>query len=196
MIKHVNIVHISLTVLYVSIHSSWLVCLLTVFKLTFPLPYYFSCNLFIEEIRSFVLQFPQVQVGHNFTTSARHMQPGLPSLIYHSAPRTLRSGNTELPKVPGTYHAVRHFCARAMAPLFPPNTLLAHSALYSEDSGKIISCSPLSHTYPPQLAPLVPRCMRGSLEASLISSFHSFCHSSSVYTSPDCVKDRHWISSN
>lgn len=53
----------------------------------------------------------------------------------------------------------------------------------------LLACS-ITNTYPPPLVPLVPRCILGSLEASLINSFHSFCHSSSVYTSPDYERNR------
>lgn len=51
--------------------------------------------------------------------------------------------------------------------------------------GIAIFCLMKRPTYPAQLPLLVPKCIRGSLEANLISSFHSFCHSSSVYTRPD-----------
>lgn len=39
--------------------------------------------------------------------------------------------------------------------------------------------------YPPLVLPFLLRWVRGSLEANFSSSFHSFSHSSSVYTSPD-----------
>lgn len=45
-------------------------------------------------------------------------------------------------------------------------------------------------THPPAEPAFLPRCVRGSLEASFSSSVHSRSHSSSVYTSPDCAEGR------
>lgn len=45
-------------------------------------------------------------------------------------------------------------------------------------------------THPPPEPPVLLKCMRGSLEASLSSSVHSRSHSSSVYTSPDWHRGR------
>lgn len=45
-------------------------------------------------------------------------------------------------------------------------------------------------TYPPPVPPFLLKCVRGSLDASLSSSFHSRSHSSSVYTKPDYGRER------
>lgn len=166
-----------------SIHWDWLICPSSVSKLRFPLHSYFPCILFTEETRSFALQFPQSpeRIQFNFLAGNKRR---LSTASCPAAPRTPYFGNTELPV------SLAHTSVPLPWLLFPSNILLAQSSLDTADSVQITPAPQLSHTYPPQLAPLVPRCMRGSLEASLISSFHSFCHSSSVYTKPDCVKDR------
>lgn len=60
-----------------------------------------------------------------------------------------------------------------------PKDLSSISGIHIVDRRKeltpwMIPTSSPRDTYPPPLAPLVPRCILGSLEASLINSFHSF----------------------
>ena len=54
-------------------------------------------------------------------------------------------------------------------------------------------CVDVCQPYPPVVLLFLLLCVRGSLEASLSSSFHSLSHSSSVYTSPDWGGRRHRV---
>lgn len=65
-IKHVDIVHISPTVIK-SICSHWLICL-SVFNLRFPVPFYFPCSGFTEETELVVLKFLWIGYGFNSVT--------------------------------------------------------------------------------------------------------------------------------